>query len=1750
MATGDLLIRKPWNIDVDVKKSQGDDINKAFNITTPSAPVSSDGNISSKDIYNKIFQDAFKSKSQVNLYASKFQDAGVSSRYEGRNVYYQDYLLDPSKLDHRYAHTQSWGETAMNNLKVGLANGASMFAIGTLALPEIIKNIATGRSLSDSDLTQSMFEWSEGVRNNNINFRNEQDDKKDAWNTIANTILPSFVTGSTTGWGSVFENMMYGVGAGLSAYVTGGIAGAALRGISSSALLSTQVAKTLNNLDSLRKYGTFAERIIDGSKAIRNTATILNNSYKLTDAAKWSYRGLIGSFGEAGFEGEEARHSTKQLLTERYKQMHGFDPMGDDLVQINKLSDEAASARFWSNMALLMATNTYQMGRLFKNVDIARDEIKRLAEQGIKLGIKEDGEIIAKKSFELTGNWWNTSKLGKSLKKPVEMVGSKMSSDFVKESISEGLEEFSQNWIDKSVNSYYTWKLDHRGQPAIDQALKSIRDGFSESWNIEGLQAFLSGAIAGVGQQAIFSLPNISKQRELSKQNEDAIKEVLSDYNIGFDVTDFFKASNVDSLRGTAGDKASELNAEGVIDATSNIATKNEDIKTYKDLQTLSFFNMAEPYIRRGHADILKEKYAFSIENLSEEAFQELNNNSGLSKQEAVNIFNSQVDGMNASFSRIKQAFRNPYSYNVDPNKYSVFESLFIPELSYLDYRTGELNKRLNDIQSTLGEYYDEFKYFSDAKKLNRGKEYIKQQIENYSNNQEYFKKIKMVAGNEEFNKSKYLVQEYTKALSLLEEFENTPDEFETIDDQLVSKRYTKYNEFLNTYFEAFVSKLERDERGFLRKEEVMNKLSDFERIVGDLNEVEDLLKAYMSPKGDEIFTATVNTTAKREQRKRDLYNINQGLINKRPDIIKQFPTLTEEEIDEVLLDSTNSKQVENKLSKLVKQKEKDKEKITAIQDEIRELFVKENFSTEAEDYINNINISPKNKKDAIKNAKDYIQTLKNDEYKKHKENISKKLTEDLNKISPDFNKGDDTTIYNSLGRADKIKYHEALIDYHKGLKDFKGLPNAFVKKQEKLIKEQEDIIKSLPKEEEHYNEQIGDYSIVKDNKGKYNVSYKNKYAQSFDSEREAKDYIQQQEDEKNIKKDVSSGNHISRLENKFENGYYNPERFDDKNQVIQDNLDNKVEWRKILIRKWEGLSEDQINDKIKENAVFTRFTTEGVEGTTKLYSSDDENSGNLYHEVILKGMTADAVVLSYVDGNITIPLNTYKHPKKSIAFMNDDFIREALSKTDRAKFSAKEINDVIKFVKGHTYYSFLQKSLTNPSIYNLLVGKNILRFKGTIQDQITLIEQKQEIFDRLMNEEIESIKENFDFTRVFTSINTSKSGTHSINSIEQPFAQVKGDDGKLYNNYVFFHVPNTFEAGGDPKVDFVDLGSVFQKDAKEKITRYFNNGNRTVSSGYHMLLTDSVGNPIVYPLKNKQMSAEDVFASIVDTPSFKGVYILSSNPNYDITVSEKTEGYNINIGDKSDNTLLVIQNYKIESVKDAENLIDRIYKELNSVQNWVSKTDGKQISKSIDTSNLGISYTVNTSGKPSNNEDIINSRDVTGINPHNFMVNKIILTPKQIGGDIKGIPVEKKEAPKVVEVQIESSIPNEKSDSRAMAKRFDIDVPPTITFEQIDDLIGKIPNLQSVENTTKAVLMTIGIRANVESSPIYLNNIEDVNIEKLEKLSSWDIIKMNQTIRAKDFANLINTQIPYKTNIIDNNTETEIQKLLKNCFR
>ena len=1728
----DFLIQKPSDA---TSKSLNNEIDGVQPVAVPyptNTPVQQNTEISD-DLFKSIFNNAIKkSQSVVDPYASKFQDASLTERYEGKNVFYGDVELDSKLLDARYSKTQSYSEQSFNSLKVGLANGGAMFASGMIGLPDMLWNIAHGKPIEQSEMEKSLFDWSRKVSDNNITFENEQDQKTDAWNTIKNVLLPSGLSGSSKGWGSIFENVMYGVGAGASIALQEAAVSFVAPGIGNSAVLATNAAKILNNLNSLRKYGTLANRILDTSIALNSSKNALILGNKILDAAKWGYRGTIGAYGEAAFEGLEGEQSYIKTATEKFQRENGYAPTADDLKNITGVAEEVKKARFWSNMALLMGSNTYQMKRLFRNFDIARESSEQLGKQGLKVVVDKTG-VSAAKGFQLKSDWWNKGFQSK-LKPIVERTGSTLNNDFAKESLSEGLEEFSQGWIDKSVNSYYTWKLDHRGQPALDQAIKSIGEGFSESWNTEGLKNFISGAIAGVAQQAAFGVGGIAisggKSLSIGKQREAELNKTLQDYN-NFNINDFVSATNINSVRGTSFEKVQNLNANGVIDDVTEVAVDKGDKKIYKDLETLSFFTLAEPYVSRGHADILKQQFEFSLEEMTDEQVSGMFG-VGITKQEALSEFNQQVDEVNQSYSSIKQAFKNPYNHSTDPIGYTNFETAFIPELAYLDHRSKNLNKRKSDIQDTLGEYYNEFKYFADEKSLSTGRNYINDQISEIKDTVPYKKALANIDANfqDEYVKELHLINSYNESLKALDKYEADPN-------------IENYNEFLNEYYNAFSVKLEDVNvagTAFIKKEEVMNKLTDFNRINNDLNTIESKLRAYLSNDGEQIFAASFSTYANSEQRKREVFQLTDEFKKIRQDVIDKTPELTIEEIDDVFTSSKNKQEIEKKIEDKVKKITEQNIKNEEIKTQIREKFINANKGDVVEDYISSIT---EFNDTTLEKATEYIKYLNNQDFIEFKESKKQEYLKALKSINSNFLEDNIDEVYNTLTNGDKIKYHQAVIDYRTKLKGYNNLPEIYIKKQDEIIQNSKNQIVELQKTpKEFINQTVGDYNILEDANG-FNVSLNGNFVNTFKQLDEAQNYINNRINNSQLQDDANY-EEINNLENKFENGYFNPQWFDSEgNKIIDPEILEKNrldEQNKIALFNYEfdGLSEDEISQRISDNLIIERFSVDEKDGYTKINKPKD-SSGQLVQEPILRSVTNDAIVIKYDWNGTVVPLNTYKNYNNDLEFvknlkhvLSNDTIRNGET-THKALQNKDEITKIVKFVGNKNYTQFLTASTIDNSVYKLLQANGFIKFKGTPQEQLNLLNQKNKIFDYLNNKELEDVKRNVRFDRMYTSINSEKAVETPINNLTYSYAQLN-EDNVTYNKQVFFRVTEKLTPKNikEENIELVGVESEFKDEAIKKILESFSkkfNETTEVFDSYYILISDSSGNHSTQRLVNKKIDANSWFANSKQGNDFSTVQVSANNGFTTFDISKTDDGVLITV---KNGEIVTSFDSKLNTVKDVENLIPSILSHINN-------------RKDINTKSLGLSLTSKTANKPTTREEIIESRNVVGISPNNFRVHKITASFKN---DVIG----KLETPSITivpQVIPETVISSNVTGSKAIAESLGIQLPNTITYAEIDQ---KITNLQLIP----VVLTIIKTRSDINAAkglPTYLN--DEMRLGVLEPMIKVPLSAVQHTVSDKngsygDFANITTTRSTPKTNIQDQSIEQRVQELIKNCIK
>lgn len=1701
-------------------------------------------NLIPDDVFKNIIANAENSASKKNPNESKFVDKELTSRYAGRLIDYNNIGLDTANVDAKYAKTQSIFETSLNNFQVGMANGGAMFASAVLGIPDIVNNIISGDFATESKLQNALFDFTESVNKNNVNFQTEQDQKTDAWNTIKNIVLPTYFSGATTGWGTLFESAMYGVGAGAGLATTELLA-SAVPGVGNSAALARFVATTIGNLDKIRKFATIGERVYDTSKAFSNIRTALDVTNKITEGAKWGFRLGIAPHGEAAFEALETKHNLGETLKQDYFNKNGYNPSGKDAEQIDKIVNEASQTRYLANYALLAASGFIGYKRLFKNLDLAKETAQELAKQGLRIGIK-DGKGVVEDAVQLSG-WWNKG-FQKHIAKAALTTGK---ADLVKEAASEGTEEFLQLGIDESTNEYSKWRLNHGGQDSIDAGIKAIQEGLGQSFNTKGLGAWVSGAISGIAQQAAFSVIGNTKglatggatSWELSKRRKEEIQNTISKYD-GFNINDVFNTFNVNSVRGTVTSRALDTNALGVADKAMDHATLTDDKKLYKDAESVNRFTLIKPYAERGHTDLLKQQFAFALENKEENEVSDLFG-APITKTEAITKFNEYVDKANASYSNVRGAFKNIFKPN-DP-RYQIFNDYFIPELAFLDYRINDLNERKDSIQSDLGDYYDEFKYFAQETDLSKGKSYIESQIKEVKETESYLKSLpdNTVEDVEAYNKEKHLAFQYERALDSLNKYET-------------NKTQKNYVDFLNHYQEAMVTKLDRNDRGFINRDEVMNKLTDFHRINNDIIWSEKVLRGYLTKTGFETFAEEFGKYSTAQQRQRDSFERTEEFGAIIDELKDKYTDLSEDEINSIVDNSSSAEDARKAAKMFSEAKSKKIEEDNKASDEIRDKFIKDGRGDIVEEYLKEGNLN-------LKDADKFLSELNDTELVDKKNKIISDLVDSLKPLGEfkeenllkyiDQYTPENKAVYDTLSIDGKIEFTDKII---KALRDTKAISNPTISKlYDTTINKYIDLGKVLkiskPKEftpnVEEYNGEIIEHitpteAIVNGVK--------------VDSNK-AKDIIDSKLEEEFKQEDLSF-EEIANLENKFEGSYYNPNWFDENGNPVGAD-ENNSEAYEALNKEFLNKSESQISEMIGDNLSVEFFDGENLKGKDII--------SILPQEKILTSRTSDAIVLSYKLNDKNIPLTTIKSYTKGLGILQGDQLKKILL----TRLNETDANKVVSFVKPN-YFDFLKDSVKNPEVYNILASNGFLKFKGTPQEQLDMLIQRDRIFNQLKEGNPETLKDTFDFKRLYYVMETKKTSTQPITGIKHPYALLKGKGEEAFTYYSFFRLKNNFKQGAEIDIEIIDTPDDLSQEIKDKVSEGFNNLHKTKPGlesfgGYYMLITDSKGTPNVKALTAKEIDSKDflsAFNNTEDINAFKGVTIQDDSNRFTITTKKENGKLSIILTDKStakegfEGNTLFLKNIVLNSTS-VNTLFKTLLSNINT-NNWNGENNTQ-----VKTKFQGeFKFVKATATKPTTVQEFLDTRDVKSINHQNFKIDKLVITEKNIdniintppiqeetvGVDELFVPTEQDRLNQIDELFGESPV---LTDIVSLGASVGVDVtsarkfPQTVTEADVAELVDKISTLipQNKNDIAKFIIFATASYKATHSGDIYLN---DNFIQDGTKLSIF-VEKMNgnqfqvANVFKNNALNLFTDRSVPKTRVINN----QLQEILEQCL-
>jgi len=486
-----------------------------------SGPAQITGNLAyrqSKDTLEALFASVpvDTGAKQSTVYQSEVDDL-LTGRYN--NVIYG------ANNEDIHGRTQGILDKAVNGTLKGVGLAATTFVGGLGLLYGIGKSFGTHKL---SDVWQNEVSESLDAINKEVDDKylpNYYTDKESnaAWYSSDNLFTANFL------FDKLVKNAGFAVGAIYSGNLASkglGIAGGALGGMFDKASKYTEAWKTFSDINkgasrlfSQGKNIEAAEILKKGISTIADAEKVSAEMLKISnkflgiegvqDFTRKSIMSLYSSAGESSFESIGTASSFRENKIQDFRDKWGYDPTGEELDKIDKLSKEVGNASFMANMAVLSATEftqlPYLMGSSYKTGKATSNAFKTAEAVVVK-----EGKYVAK----------GASRLSKA-------------KSFITSYIfdpKESLQEYLQTSIDVGVQDYYNKAYEGKEAKSLTEAF--INAGTS-GWEAlktaitskEGGESILLGGISGGLMQAKGKI----KERKYKSENTNSF---LQDLNV------------------------------------------------------------------------------------------------------------------------------------------------------------------------------------------------------------------------------------------------------------------------------------------------------------------------------------------------------------------------------------------------------------------------------------------------------------------------------------------------------------------------------------------------------------------------------------------------------------------------------------------------------------------------------------------------------------------------------------------------------------------------------------------------------------------------------------------------------------------------------------------------------------------------------------------------------------------------------------------------------------------------------------------------------------------------------------------------------------------------------------------------------------------------------------------------------------------------------------------------------------------
>jgi hypothetical protein len=461
---------------------------------------------------------------------SKYGRIGAFATYEelAANRRYATYNPNIENQEDFAAYGQSGIEKAVNGTLKGLGLAATTVAGGFGMLYGVAKAPFSGRlaDVWDNEIMRGLDNINTKVDNELLPNYYTDKEKNANWYSTDNWLKTNFI----------FDKLIKNSGFAVGAMVSGNIANAALRGIGAGigtlaaegAALSegSQAFKIFTpllrntarafsagkNLEAAAILEAGVSDIADvtaKSSRLASLSKLENTFAKFGDSGRRTAIAFYSSAGEASFEALQTAKEYRNALIEDHKKNYGEEPSGDDLANIDKMSESVGKASFFGNLALLGATEFTQLPKLLgSSYAASRNTANSLVGETTDLVIKNGQYVSAKSALTKFGKLSDkVTGIGRYIFDPKEAA---------QENLQYALQIGSQNYYNKAFRT-------GEGGSLVDSMLYGLFGKNEEGEDVgsfvskEGIEGTILGGITGGLMQA---RGNYVGQREINKNTD------------------------------------------------------------------------------------------------------------------------------------------------------------------------------------------------------------------------------------------------------------------------------------------------------------------------------------------------------------------------------------------------------------------------------------------------------------------------------------------------------------------------------------------------------------------------------------------------------------------------------------------------------------------------------------------------------------------------------------------------------------------------------------------------------------------------------------------------------------------------------------------------------------------------------------------------------------------------------------------------------------------------------------------------------------------------------------------------------------------------------------------------------------------------------------------------------------------------------------------------------------------------------